>query len=121
MRLPMVDIHTVGRAAARSPGSTRTAGQGRTEKRRRRSGAGLLRPGRHQPTVTDANLMLGRLRRAGLIGGAWGSMRALAKAHSRRLPNASVFTPEKTALGVLDIVTANMVRAIRTVSVETRP
>ena len=33
----------------------------RARERRRRSGARLLRPWRHSPTVTDANLLLGRL------------------------------------------------------------
>ena len=119
VRLPMVDIHTVGagggsiawfdkdglvkvgpKSAGADPGPA-CYGRGGTE-----------------PTVTDANLILGRLGGEGLIGGRMGldverSLSAIAPM-AKRLG----FTAEKTALGVLDIVTANMVRAIRTVSVE---
>ena len=69
-------------------------------------------------TVTDANLVLGRLSPEGLLGGRMaldaGPRRAAIKPIAERLG----FTVERTAQGMLDIVAANMVRAIRTVSVE---
>jgi N-methylhydantoinase A len=68
--------------------------------------------------VTDANLILGRLSPDGLLGG---TMALDANAARDALAPAAKqlgFTIERTAHGVLGIVTANMVRAIRAVSVE---
>ena len=119
VRLPTVDIHTVGagggsvawfdrdglmkvgpRSAGADPGPA-CYGRGGTE-----------------PTVTDANLALGRLSTKGLAGGEL----ALDAAAARRAiaPKAQRlgFSVEKTAQGVLGIVVANMVRAVRTISVE---
>ena len=71
-----------------------------------------------RPTVTDANLLLGRLSPRGLLGGAMAldpeaARSALAPAAARL-----GFSVERTAHGVLGIVVSNMVRAIRAVSVE---
>jgi N-methylhydantoinase A len=70
------------------------------------------------PTVSDANLVLGRLSAEGLLDGSMpldveASRRALAA-----LAERIGLSLEHTALGILDIVVANMVRAVRTVSVE---
>ena len=77
-----------------------------------------MRRGGEQPTVTDANLLLGRLSPRGLLDGEM----ALDVEPARRAfaPVASHlgFSVERTAHGVLGVVVANMVRAIRTLSVE---
>jgi N-methylhydantoinase A len=69
-------------------------------------------------TVTDANLVLGRLSPRGLLNGEMALDTARARAaiapHAARLG----FSVERTAHGMLGIVVANMVRAIRSVSVE---
>ncbi|MCY4396610.1 MAG: hydantoinase/oxoprolinase family protein [Rhodospirillaceae bacterium] len=119
VRQPMVDIHTVGagggsiawferdgllkvgpRSAGAEPGPA-CYGRGGTE-----------------PTVTDANLALGRLSPAGLAGGDLaldeGAARRAIEPAAQRLG----FSVEKTAQGILGIVVANMVRAVRTISVE---
>ena len=74
--------------------------------------------GNSEPTVTDANLLLGRLSARGLLDGGMrldeGKARAAFEPAAARLG----LSVERTAEGVLDIVAANMVRAIRTVSVE---
>ena len=71
-----------------------------------------------EATVTDANLVLGRLSPKGLLGGAMaldaGLARDAIRPHAERLG----FSVERTAHGMLGIVVANMVRAIRTISVE---
>jgi N-methylhydantoinase A len=119
VRLPMVDIHTVGAGGGSIAWFDR---DGLVKVGPKSAGAdpGPACYGRSgtEPTVTDANLVLGRLGGEGLIGGRMEldvkrSMSAIAP-----MAKQLGFTPEQTALGVLDIVTANMVRAIRTVSVE---
>ncbi len=69
-------------------------------------------------TVTDANLVLGRIAGAGLLGGRMaldaGAAREAIAPLARHL-GASV---ERTAHGIISIVVANMVRAVRAISVE---
>jgi N-methylhydantoinase A len=74
--------------------------------------------GGDKPTVTDANLVLGRLSPRGLISGAMRLDRSAAISAITPLAQRLGFSIERTALGIVDIVVANMVRAIRTVSVE---
>jgi N-methylhydantoinase A len=74
--------------------------------------------GGDRPTVTDANLVLGRLSARGLIGGRMPLDVVKARAALAPLAGRLGFTIERAAHGVLGIVVSNMVRAIRSVSVE---
>jgi N-methylhydantoinase A len=119
VRLPMVDIHTIGAGGGSiawfdrdgllkvGPGS---AGAD--------PGPACYGRGGTNATVTDANLVLGRLSSKGLIGGRMPLDPDAA--HNAVAPIAArlEFTTEHTALGIIEIVVANMVRAIRTVSIE---
>ena len=69
-------------------------------------------------TVTDANLVLGRLSPRGLLGGDMALDERLARDAIAPLAERLGFSIERTAHGMLGIVVANMVRAIRSVSVE---
>ena len=71
-----------------------------------------------EPTVTDANLVLGRLSPQGLLGG--GMPMDMDAARRALEPTARHLTLdiEATAAGIIDIVVANMVRALRAISVE---
>ena len=71
-----------------------------------------------EATVTDANLVLGRLSPRGLLGGEMALDADLARNAIAPLADHLGFTVERTAHGMLGIVVANMVRAIRSVSVE---
>ena len=71
-----------------------------------------------EATVTDANLVLGRLSPKGLLGGDMALDESLARKAIAPLAEKLGFTVERTAHGMLGIVVANMVRAIRAVSVE---
>ena len=118
--VPMLDIHTVG------------AGGGSLA---RFDAAGVLRVGPEsagadpgpicysrgtQPTVTDANLLLGRLRPTQFLGGDF----TLDLDRTRRLTrewlkqHQSSLTLEKFAAGVIRVVNATMEKAIRVVSIE---
>ena len=73
-----------------------------------------------QPTVTDANLILGRLRPDRFLGGEF----TLDLERARRLTSEWLkkqnprLTLEAFAAGVLQVVNANMERALRVVSIE---
>lgn len=71
-----------------------------------------------EATVTDANLVLGRLSPRGLLGGGMALDESLARKAIAPLAERLGFSIERTAHGMLGIVVANMVRAIRAVSVE---
>jgi N-methylhydantoinase A len=71
-----------------------------------------------QATVTDANLVLGRLSPRGLLDGEMSLDAELARKAIAPLAERLGFSVERTAHGMLGIVVANMVRAIRAVSVE---
>ena len=71
-----------------------------------------------RPTVTDANLVLGRLSAGGLLGGAMALDPVAARAALVPAADRLGFPVERTAHGILEIVVSNMVRAIRAVSVE---
>lgn len=77
-----------------------------------------------RPTVTDANLVLGRFAGGGLLAGAVkldefraaAALDGLAAEMSRAA--AQVVTREAAALGIVRVANANMERALRLVSVE---
>lgn len=74
--------------------------------------------GGERPTVTDANLVLGRLSPRGLLDGEMRLRPELSMAAIEPLANRLEFSIERTGHGILGIVVANMVRTIRTISVE---
>lgn len=74
--------------------------------------------GGQEATVTDANLVLGRLSPRGLLNGEMALNIDLARKAIAPLAERLGFSIERTAHGMLGIVVANMVRAIRAVSVE---
>ena len=83
-----------------------------------RPGPACYGQGGQEATVTDANLVLGRLSPRGLLNGEMSLDVDLARKAIAPLAERLGFTVERTAHGMLGIVVANMVRAIRTVSVE---
>lgn len=71
-----------------------------------------------EATVTDAALVLGWLDPAHPLAADLRLDRGLAREAIRRLARAVSLTPERCALGIIEIATATMVRALRSVSVE---
>jgi N-methylhydantoinase A len=70
------------------------------------------------PTVTDANLVLGRLQADAFLGGTLPLDAARAEAALQPLAQAMGLDIPAAALGVVRVVNAAMERAIRTISVE---
>lgn len=119
VRMPMVDINTVGAGG----GSIAWFDRDGLVKVGPVSAGAVPGPacygrGGTEPTVTDANVVLGRLSGHGLLGGAMGLDEAAARATVGKLADRLGFGVERAAQGLLDIVSANMVRAIRAISVE---
>ncbi len=118
VRLPVLDIHTVG-AGGGSIAWLDSGGSLRVGPRSAGADPGPACYGKGtELTVTDANLLLGRLDPAYFLGGRMAldldRTRALAKALAAKLS----LTERALAEGIVRIANANMERAIRVVSVE---
>ena len=111
--------HRSARAAARSPGSIATA----CSRSARRAPAPIPAPPamaeaeRARPSPTPISCSAG-FPPKGLIGGRMPLDPEAARAAIAPIAERLDFSIERTALGIIEIVVANMVRAIRTVSVE---
>jgi N-methylhydantoinase A len=73
--------------------------------------------GGEQPTVTDANLVLGFLP-AGLLGGEMTLDREAARTAVKKIADAMGIGLEQAASGIIDIVNESMFGALRLVSIE---
>lgn len=120
VRVPMLDIHTVG-AGGGSIARFDAAGALRVGPESAGADPGPICYGRGtEPTVTDANLLLGRLRPERFLGGSF----TLDLARTRKLvgewlaKRGAKLTIEEFAEGVVRVVNANMEKAIRVVSIE---
>ncbi len=71
-----------------------------------------------EPTVTDANLVLGCLPDGATLGGEVTLSRARARRAVQRLADRLGLSPEQAALGVVRVADSQMVRALRVISVE---
>jgi len=119
VRLPMVDINTVGAGGGSVAWFDRDGLlKVGPESAGADPGPACYGRGGEKPTVSDANLLLGRLSPRGLLGGTMGLDRAAAEKAFAPVAERLGFTAARAAHGVVGIVVANMVRAIRAVSVE---
>jgi N-methylhydantoinase A len=118
--VPMLDIHTVG-AGGGSLARFDAGGVLRVGPESAGADPGPICYGRgKQPTVTDANLLLGRLQATRFLDGEF----TLDLERTRRVAGewlkrqGSRLTLEKFAAGVFRVVNATMEKAIRVVSIE---
>jgi len=118
--VPMLDIHTVG-AGGGSLARFDAAGVLRVGPESAAADPGPICYGRGlKPTVTDANLILGRLRPTRFLGGNFTLDLARTRAVTAEWlkKNNSTLTLEKFAAGVIRVINATMEKAIRVVSIE---
>jgi N-methylhydantoinase A len=118
--VPMLDIHTVG-AGGGSLARFDAAGVLRVGPQSAGADPGPICYGSGtQPTVTDANLLLGRLQPTRFLGGDF----TLDLDRTRRITQewlkkqASRLTLDQFSAGVIRVVNATMEKAIRVVSIE---
>jgi N-methylhydantoinase A/oxoprolinase/acetone carboxylase beta subunit len=116
---PMIDIHTIGAGG----GSIARLDAGGAFRVGPQSAGAMPGPagygrGGTLPTVTDANIMLGRLDPENFLGGAMALDVAAAKTVIERFAGEIGLAPDRAALGILTIINANMANAIRSRTVQ---
>lgn len=119
IQLPMVDVHTVGAGGGsigwRDPGGAlrvgpRSAGA--------EPGPACYARGGTEPTVTDANLVLGSLAADSTLAGEVALDIDAANAAIATLAKSIGLDPVETAEGIVRVANQEMVRALRVVTVE---
>lgn len=119
LRLPVIDIHTVGAgggsiARADAGGALRVG----PESAGASPGPACYGRGGTEPTVTDANLVLGRLDPDRFLGGQMRLDVEAARYAVARVAEPLGLSIEAAALGIVAVANAGMERALRRVSVE---
>ncbi len=117
LQVPTVDIHTIGAGG----GSIGWKDQGGALKVGPKSAGAVPGPacyglGGIDPTVTDANLFLGRLDPEHYLGGEFDVYPELAYESLKRLADELDLDVERVAAGILEVANANMAGALRVVS-----
>jgi N-methylhydantoinase A len=119
LSLPALDIHTVGAGggsiAWRDPGGALRVGPTSAGAH---PGPACYGRGGEQPTVTDANLMLGRLLEDAPLAGEIALDRAAAETAVARLADELGLEPLACAEGIVRVAEAEMLGALRVMSVE---
>ena len=119
VRASSLDVKTVGAGGgsiAKVPALTRALRVG-PESAGANPGPAAYGKGGVQPTVTDANVVLGYLPED-LLGGAFKLDRAAATAAVRTVADALGVDLHQAARGIIDIVNENMFGALRMISVQ---
>jgi N-methylhydantoinase A len=118
LRVPSLDIHTIGAGggsmAWRDSGGALMVGP---ESAGADPGPACYGRGGKAPTVTDANLVLGRLSPGGLLGGRMALDPEPARAAIAALAETLGLSPAETARGIITVVNAGMARALRLMTV----
>jgi N-methylhydantoinase A len=117
--MPMIDIHTIGAGG----GSIAHVDRGGAFKVGPQSAGAVPGPaaygrGGEEPTVTDANLVLGRLDPNDFLGGGMKLDPEASRRVMSRLAERLGLDINETAEGVLTIINANMANAIRSRTVQ---
>ncbi len=117
--VPMIDIHTIGAGG----GSISYVDEGGAFRVGPRSAGASPGPaayghGGEEPTLTDANVVLGRIDPDRFLGGEMKLDRELATAAVQRLADALGLGLLETAEGIVTIANANMSGAIRSRTVQ---
>ena len=119
IQLPMVDVHTVG-AGGGSIGWRDSGGALRVGPRSAGADPGPASYGRGgtEPTVTDANLLLGHLAGDSQLAGGVDLDAEAAERAVADLGRSLGLDPLEAAAGILRVANQEMVRALRVVTVE---
>jgi N-methylhydantoinase A len=119
IKVPSVDVHTVGAGGgsiAHVPELTKALRVG-PQSAGAEPGPAAYGHGGTEPTVTDANVVLGHLP-ADLIGGEMALDVEAARAAVQKVADAMGLSLEEAADGILRIVNENMAGALRVISVQ---
>lgn len=119
IKAPMLDIHTVG-AGGGSIAAIDSGGLLKVGPRSAGADPGPVCYGRGstEPAVTDANVVLQTLNPTHLLGGRMPIDQSLSKQAIGRIADELGLDLMATAQGIISVVTANMAKAIRVISVQ---
>ncbi|MGM0555423.1 MAG: hydantoinase/oxoprolinase family protein [Myxococcota bacterium] len=119
LRIPVIDIHTVG-AGGGSLAQVNEVGGLRVgpESAGADPGPACYGRGGERATVTDAHLVLGRLRADRFLGGAQQLDLEAAQSAVAGIAADTQMSVDEAAAGILDIADARMVRALKVISLE---
>lgn len=117
--VPMVDMHTIGAGG----GSIAYIDEGGLlqvgpESAGAAPGPACYGKGGTRPTVTDANLVLGRLQPDAFLGGKMKLDVAAARTAVATVANPMKLSIEEAAEGIIEIVNEHMAQALRVISVQ---
>jgi N-methylhydantoinase A len=120
LKVPMIDIHTLGAGGGSiawiDPGGALRVGP---QSAGADPGPACYDSGGQLPTVTDANLVLGRLNPDYFIGGEIPlNLDAAHSAIQTEIAEPLGLTVERAAAGIIEVINATMVKGMRYVSVE---
>lgn len=117
--VPMVDMHTIG-AGGGSIASIDAGGLLRVgpESAGAVPGPACYGQGGRQATVTDANLVLGRLQPDAFLGGSMVLDRAAALAAVEQIAVPLQLSVEQAAFGIVALANEHMAQALRVISVQ---
>jgi N-methylhydantoinase A len=117
--VPMVDMHTIGAGggsiAYLDAGSLLHVGP---ESAGAKPGPACYGLGGLSPTVTDANLLLGRIQPESFMGGEFQLDYAAAESAISEIAQKLALTNEKVSEGIVSIANSHMAQALRSISVE---
>ena len=117
--VPMVDLHTIG---AGGGSIARVDGGGLLQVGPESAGAdpgpACYGKGGTEPTVSDANLVLGRLRADAFLGGGMSLDENAARKTMATVAEPMGLSIEAAAQGIIDVANENMARALRVMSVQ---
>ncbi len=120
IRVPMIDFHTIG-AGGGSIAWLDKAGMIRVGPESAASYPGPIGFGRggHEPTITDANFLLGRLNPRAVTGSSLEApLGAIATALEAKIGSRLGYDAHQTAAAVLEVANAELAGAIRLVLIE---
>ncbi len=119
IKVPSVDVHTVGAGGGSIAHVPQLTGALRVgpQSAGAEPGPAAYGQGGEEPTVTDANVVLGHLP-ADLIGGEMTLDVEAARAAVQKVADAMGLSLEEAADGILRIVNENMAGALRVISVQ---
>ncbi|SDD96217.1 N-methylhydantoinase A [Paenibacillus sp. UNCCL117] len=120
IKLPMIEMHTIGSGG----GSIAWIDAGGALRVGPQSAGAMPGPvcynkGGMEPTVTDANVILGRINPGYILNGKMKMNLELARqVMKEKISDPLGITIEEAAEGILRVVNANMIRGIRVISIE---
>jgi N-methylhydantoinase A len=120
IKVPMTDMHTIGSGGG-SIAWIDTGGALRVGPHSAGADPGPVCYGKGgtEPTVSDANVILGRLNPDSILGGRMKmDVESARRVMKEKIADPLGITVEEAAEGILKVINANMVRGIRVISVE---